>query len=59
MEFRPTVRGEVGGYIEEVSMEKNQSGRLGRSRKPLWALRPPWVRISPSPLEVGGEVGSS
>jgi hypothetical protein len=26
-----------------------QSGRLGRSRKPLWSLRPPWVRIPPSP----------
>ena len=33
-------------------MERCQSGRLGRSRKPLWVSHPPWVRIPPSPLNV-------
>ena len=31
--------------------ERCQSGRMGRSRKPLWTLCPPWVRIPPSPPE--------
>ena len=32
-----------------VATERCQSGRMGRSRKPLWSLSPPWVRIPPSP----------
>ena len=37
-------------YNAILVQEGCQSGRLGRSRKPLWAFGPPWVRIPPPPL---------
>ena len=33
-----------------------QSGRLGRSRKPLWPYGPPWVRIPPPPLIISQSI---
>ena len=40
------LRPEVGTFSRA---ERCPSGRRGRSRKPLWPSRSPWVRIPPSP----------
>ena len=47
----PRVLPEAAGRVEKVELdlaERCQSGRMGRSRKPLYR-KVPWVRIPPSP----------